>query len=262
VGDIGLHGEGRRIHGKLIPHYRLHFGGNGLATGDLAVKGPEVPSARIQTAIQRLQDAYKTERTDSEDFARWTRAKPADYFDELLADLTTIRAADLPRVSRDHGDTAPFRVLQLGGGECAGAGQQTVEASFTEAANERSYRHTFLLARKYDQALECAEVIARLVGRALLFGASGNDQVEDLEDIAAALEEALPEHPQIAAQLSHFAEQLTGLRTEFDEAAFKRLARQQDRWTVRAAELCRQWDRQLDLSAALPPAADGLDIAV
>ena len=31
AGDIGIYGEGKRMHGKLVPHYQMYFGGNGMA---------------------------------------------------------------------------------------------------------------------------------------------------------------------------------------------------------------------------------------
>ena len=27
TGDIGIYGEGKRMHGKLVPHYQMYFGG-------------------------------------------------------------------------------------------------------------------------------------------------------------------------------------------------------------------------------------------
>jgi len=30
-GDIGIYGEGKRQHGKLIPHYQMYFGGDGTS---------------------------------------------------------------------------------------------------------------------------------------------------------------------------------------------------------------------------------------
>ncbi len=31
AGDIGIYGEGKRMHGKLVPHYQMYFGGNAMA---------------------------------------------------------------------------------------------------------------------------------------------------------------------------------------------------------------------------------------
>jgi len=34
TGDIGIYGEGKRMHGKLVPHYQMYFGGNGIGGGE------------------------------------------------------------------------------------------------------------------------------------------------------------------------------------------------------------------------------------
>ena len=58
AGDIGIYGEGKRMHGKLVPHYQMYFGGNAMAGGALAIKGPSIPSARIETAVERVKSTY------------------------------------------------------------------------------------------------------------------------------------------------------------------------------------------------------------
>ncbi|HEX9181525.1 MAG TPA: nitrite/sulfite reductase, partial [Burkholderiales bacterium] len=87
TGDIGIYGEGRRLHGRLIPHYQTYFGGSGLAGGGLAIKGPSIPSARIRIALDRVQDAFSAEREGAESFFAWTRRQGPEYFQTLLADL-------------------------------------------------------------------------------------------------------------------------------------------------------------------------------
>ena len=47
TGDIGIYGEGKRLHGKLVPHYQTYFGGSGVGGGRLAIKGPSVPTQRV-----------------------------------------------------------------------------------------------------------------------------------------------------------------------------------------------------------------------
>ena len=46
------------MHGKLVPHYQMYFGGNAMAGGALAIKGPSIPSARIETAVERVKTDY------------------------------------------------------------------------------------------------------------------------------------------------------------------------------------------------------------
>src|SRR6185295_6118987 len=148
-------------------------------------KGPSVPSVRIEEAIARLKDAYSDERIDEESFFSWSRRQDADYFQKLLADLIAVKPDEVPAVLRDHGDAADFRVLQLGGGECAGASQQKIGTLFFEAAHERNYRDAFKFQRKYAEALSCAEAGLQAVVRALS-DATGVPESEDLAAFADA----------------------------------------------------------------------------
>ncbi len=260
VGDIGLHGEGRRRHGHLIPHYRLHFGGDGRAGGSLAVRGPEVPAARAAHAVQRVRHAWQQGREEGETFASWARRKGSGYFATLLADLSEIDPQEAETLARDVGETQGFRVLSLGGGECMGAGKETVAAAFAEATHEREYRRVFQLARKYPEALDCAEAIARRVAQALLEVAGqgpgrGEAAIDELQPLASALLQAHREHGFLGESLDTFQREIERLRQAYDEAAFNRLAEMQDVWVTLAAGVCEELDRQLDLHAALPQAA-------
>lgn len=254
TGDIGIYGEGRRLHGKLVPHYQTYFGGNGTGGGGLAFKGPSVPTQRVQDVITRVEQAYGSDRADSESFFEWTRRKGQAYFTELLADLTRITPEEVTTIARDHGDTADFRVLQLGGGECAGASQVTAGAAFFEAAHERGYRDALLFQRKYAEAAKCAEAIARLVGQAAV-QIAGGQKLEDFAQIAQELRNRLPGEARLADQLDElatvFSQPGDALTDGILAPAFKAL----DAWTVTVARWCLQREPTLDLTGALPGSA-------
>lgn len=250
TGDIGIYGEGKRLHGKLVPHYQMYIGGDGRTGGNIAVKGPAVPAARVQFAIQRVQDAYASQRTDGESFFTWAQRHTPEYFAELLADLVTVAPEDVISVLNDHGDVQAFKVEQFGGGECAGAAQETVAANFAEAANERNYRNGFLMQRKYAESIECSQAIGRLVGQSLLFLA-GQKPIDDLREIGQQLGVSLSANPALGERLAHFASMLDQLREEFDEPSYRKLGEEMDAWTVTAAALCQDIDRQLDLTASV-----------
>ncbi len=254
TGDIGIYGEGKRRHGKLIPHYQMYIGGDGRADGGLAIKGPSIPAARIEAAIARLQDTYDRERINGESFFQWSHRHDAAYFKSLLADLAEVAPEDVPSVLYDHGDEDAFKVVQFGGGECAGAAQETVAANFAEAANERNYRNAFLLQRKYDESLECAREVGRLVGQSLLFLA-GQEAGDDLKEIAARLTEALSGRRELGERLADFAATLDRLAERFDDKLYADLNQAMDQWTTVAAAVCQDIDQQLDLSASLPEVA-------
>ncbi|HET7060994.1 MAG TPA: nitrite/sulfite reductase, partial [Nitrosospira sp.] len=179
AGDIGIYGEGKRMHGKLVPHYQMYFGGNAMAGGALAIKGPSIPSARIETAVERVKTSYASSRSLDESFSSWIRRVGKDQITILLKDLTEVKPEELDSVLRDHGKDADFKVLQLGGGECAGVSQVKIGSSFFEAAHERNYRDALKFQRKFEDSVKCAEEIARLIGQ----GVSellGGQKFEDL----------------------------------------------------------------------------------
>lgn len=251
TGDIGIYGEGKRKHGKLIPHYQMYLGGDGRHGGAIAIKGPTVPSARIESAIERVKEIYHTDRTDNQSFFDWAQSKNKEYYKELLIDISTVNEEEVPDVLHDHGDESDFKVLQLGGGECSGAAQETVAANFSEAATERTYRNAFLLQRKYGEALECAIEVGRRVGHSLLFLA-GEKPLDDLREIGKLLQNSLPASANLGQQLAEFGELIIELQTDFNDASFTELAQAMDHWTVEAANACQEIDQQLDLSASVP----------
>jgi sulfite reductase (NADPH) hemoprotein beta-component len=251
TGDIGIYGEGKRMHGKLVPHYQMYFGGDGMAGGALAIKGPSVPTARIEAAVERVTSAFESERAPDEAFFAWTRRAGKEYFANLLADLTEVRPEELPSVLRDHGKDGDFKVLQLGGGECAGVSQVKIGSSFFDAAHERNYRDALKFQRKFEESVKCAEEIARLIsqGVAELLGGAKH---EDLAAQAEELGRMLPTKPQLSRQLTKFAENFSRPSEEFDDAKLTEWFSELDAWTMEAAEFCLGFDRQLDLAGALP----------
>lgn len=251
TGDIGIYGEGKRLHGKLVPHYQMYFGGDGRGNGAIAFKGPSIPVARIEQAVQRVEQAFVQDHSNDESFFHWSRRHGAEYFGELLADLKTVAPEEVSSLLRDHGEAEQFRVLQLGGGECAGAAQSLVAANFSEAAHERTYRDAFRLQRQPEDAIECAEQLLRLVGQSLLFLA-GQKVGNDLDEMARKLTEALP-RTTLGARLADFQSGLAGQKDTFEDLILKGLSDRMDEWMLDAAEACQGIDKQLDLSASLPP---------
>jgi sulfite reductase beta subunit-like hemoprotein/TusA-related sulfurtransferase len=251
TGDIGIYGEGKRLHGKLVPHYQMYFGGDGRSHGAIGIKGPSIPVVRIERAVERVQQTFAQDRSDGESFFHWSRRRGADYFGELLADLKTVSAEEVPSLLQDHGQAEQFRVLQLGGGECAGAAQSLVAANFAEAAHERNYRDAFRLQRQAEDAVECARQMLRLVGQSVLF-LTGRQGVTELSDIARQLSEALP-NTTLGARLAEFETGLAAQIEAFDDPALKTLSDQMDQWMLDAASVCQGIDKQLDLSDSLPP---------
>ena len=254
-GDIGIYGEGKRQHGKLIPHYQMYFGGDGTsACGAIALKGPSIPAARIEQAITRVQKTYDEEHVEGERFFGWAQRQGAERFQSLLADLTQVSRFELAKLARDHGDAADFRVVSLGGGECASATDVAIGRAFFDAAHERSYREAFVFQRNLEDAAACAEAQLRLVGEGLAVFLGGG-KAKELADITAVLRRPTFSEA-LGGQLAQLAERLAA-GTTAEEADAKRLFADIDQWIVDAAALCLARDPQLDLRGALPavPAA-------
>ncbi|MBI5626246.1 MAG: nitrite/sulfite reductase [Nitrosomonadales bacterium] len=250
TGDIGIYGEGKRLHGKLVPHYQMYFAGSGMASsgahgGALALKGPAVPVVRIKKAIERVQEAHIASGEAS--FFAWARAQDEGYFKQLLADLAEVKAADLHLVMRDYGDSTDFRVLNLGGGECAGVSQVMIGANFFEAAHEREYRNALVFQRKFGEAAQCNEAILRLLGSGVAQLMGGNRQ-DDLGQLAMQLQQLLP-----GAIADEFAKAAVVL-ADADEISGEELApisAAVDSWTAKVAAFAAEQDAQLDLNEAL-----------
>ncbi|MDP2805941.1 MAG: nitrite/sulfite reductase [Gallionellaceae bacterium] len=246
TGDIGIYGEGKRMHGKLVPHYQMYFGGNGSGGGSLALKGPTLPVARIKQAIERVQAAHL--KSGEQSFFAWTRAQSPTYFKEMLADLGEVKAEELDSVMRDYGDSADFRVLQLGGGECAGATQVLIGANFFEAAHERAYRNALVFQRKFVEAAQCNEAILRLLGAGIA-QLLGGERKDDLQQLVEQLQSLAP-----IAIAHEFATAVGGL-SDNEEITAEELAvisARVDSWTVNVAAFATLQDAQLDLTEALP----------
>ncbi len=253
IADIGAHGEGKRRHGKLIPHYMLHIAGNGTANGTIALKGPAVPTLRVKAAIERIENNYEESSSNNESFFDWAHKKGADYFKELVNDLSEIAPEDVANLAKDYGDEDSFKLTNFGGGECAGAAQEIVSANFAEAAHERNYRNAFLLQRKYTESIECAEELSRLIGESLLFmaGEKGDNNSNALAT-AKTLKNSAHENSVFGAELEKITITLSELQKEFNQEHFDKVNKALDDWTTRAAEACQKQDQQLDLRASLP----------
>ncbi len=256
IADIGAHGEGKRRHGKLIPHYMLHIAGNGTANGTIALKGPAVPTLRVKTAIERIESSYEKNSAKNESFFDWAHKKGTDYFIELVSDLSEVAPEEVANLAKDYGDEDSFKLTNFGGGECAGAAQEIVSANFAEAAHERNYRNAFLLQRKYTESIECAEELSRLIGESLLFmaGEKGDDNSSALST-AKILKDSAHENSIFGAELEKIATTLAELQKEFNQELFDTINKELDHWTTRAAEACQKQDQQLDLRASLPAQA-------
>ena len=230
------------MHGKLVPHYQMYFAGNGMDGGKLGLKGPTLPVARIENAIARVQLAHLA--SGYANFFTWARAQQPEYFINLLADLAEVKAEELQSVMQDYGDENDFRVLQLGGGECAGATQVLIGANFFEAAHEREYRNALVFQRKYFEAAQCNEAILRLLGSGLAQLLCGKRE-DDLQQLALQLRRL------VSGPIADEFVSLVAVLTNSDEITVEEITSVNaavDSWTVKVATYATEVDAQLDLT--------------
>jgi sulfite reductase (NADPH) hemoprotein beta-component len=263
TGDIGVFGEGNRIHGRLIPHYQIYLGGDGMAGGRIGRKGPSVPVARIEAAIERIAKAYDAGRVSGQAFVAWAHAQADDYFATLLADLVEVREEDLESVLRDVDGESDFKVAQLGGGECAGVSQVFIGAAFYAAGHERRYRDAFRAQGRLVDATACAAATLRLLGQGIndLVNPAASFRVRkvltDLRDLAQAIDGKVPDD--VAQPFARFA---ASLSADIAPADVDALFAEVDAWTLAAARFCVERDPQLDIQGALPKARVAAPIAI
>jgi sulfite reductase (NADPH) hemoprotein beta-component len=261
TGDIGIYGEGRRMHDRLVPHYQLYLGGDGTAGGRLARKGPSVPVARVERALARIGEAWRGTRTGEERFFDWVHRQADDYFPKLLADLIDVAADQMPDVLRDVDGETDFKVAQLGGGECAGASQVFIGAAFYASAHERRYRDAFAAQGRDPDAVACARAQVRLIAQGLhdLTNPSPAFRVrkviDDLGELAGALAARVPDA--IAQPLAAFAGELVD---DAPRAALAATFAAIDAWVREAAGFCTERDPQLDIAPALPRPLEALPV--
>ena len=255
TGDIGIYGEGRRMHDRLVPHYQLYLGGDGTGGGRLARKGPSVPVARVEAALSRIGGAFREARAGDERFFDWVHRQTDDYFQTLLSDLLQVAPEQMPDVLRDVDGETDFKVAQLGGGECAGASQVFIGAAFYAAAHERRYRDAFAAQRRDADAVACARAQVRLIAQGIhdLTNPTPSFRVrkliDDLAELGTALAGKAPDA--IAGPVAAFA---VALADDAGSASLADIYRAIDRWVHEAATYCVARDPQLDIASALPRA--------
>ncbi len=246
VGDIGLHGEGKRVQGKLIPSYVIHLGGRGTNNGQIALKAATLPARHVKEAVARISHAF-LQTSPAASFATWAKNKTPAYFETLLADLINIAPENIKELARDLGKTERFSVLQLGGGECAGAAQDYVASNFSEALHEYNYCTAFFLQNKINDALECARQSILLTASSILFLAGAKTD-QTLQTVLSAFNKVLSHHDKLNTQLAALCLSIEDIEKTSNTRNFKGLLSGLQQWFNAAALACQDMDAQLNLS--------------
>ena len=229
ISDIGLHGEGRRKFGKLLPYYRFYFGGDGSMNGGFAVKGPEVPAVRVLSAIQKIERIYKSESVSELGFRHWVKTKNKTYFNELFAEFIEVNAQDVPVLLRENGNEVDFKVLQLGGGECAGIAEETVSAYLSEVNYERNFVNVFFRQNELESTLDCAENIMSLLLKSLLFKKGETFSPEDSDGLRK-IEKHFSNHRNLVSGYYELCNKLRLLKIDNSKIGVELFLQDLDQW--------------------------------
>jgi sulfite reductase beta subunit-like hemoprotein len=120
VATIGFQGSVRKLDGKAVPQYFVMLGGKAASEGAAFARlAAKVPARRVATALERLLDLYRREKTEGESVEEFFGRVQVARVKALLADLEgmtpeTARADDYV----DLGETSAF-VPEVMEGECA-----------------------------------------------------------------------------------------------------------------------------------------------
>jgi len=122
VADIGFFGGGRKVNGRLAPHFQLLLGG--LTEEGKAQFGQpllKLPARRIPDAVVRMLELYRKDRqSQAESFHAFVARVGLEYWKQVLTPFETLPPYDeSPEAYRDWGAEADFSLGGMGPGECA-----------------------------------------------------------------------------------------------------------------------------------------------
>jgi sulfite reductase (NADPH) hemoprotein beta-component len=120
VAGIGFQGSVRKVDGKALPQYFLSVGGGvddqGAHFARLAAK---IPVRRIDDAVERLIQIYRTRRETGETATAFFRRVDLEVVKAALADLERVRPGEAAAADFvDLGEQSAFEVTTMDG-ECS-----------------------------------------------------------------------------------------------------------------------------------------------
>lgn len=246
IADIGLIGNARRHHGQMVPSYALRLGSD----GGFGLTGPDIPAARIPSAVRQIGETYLNDRRDNEDFTAWSHRRGSNYFYDLLEGMIAVRKGEIPFLIRDQGDSAVFQVNAIGIGECAGSQSNPVDKLLLNAAYESTLSRAFATKQKYNEAGDCLCSRLRLTARALLLAAGGEERTPETLAADLSTTQELTD-VRLAVEFGELNETMSAFLEDPDEMIFSDLLNSVDHWTESARSMCRHL--QAAASKSVPP---------
>ncbi|MBF0168884.1 MAG: nitrite/sulfite reductase [Alphaproteobacteria bacterium] len=117
VADIGLHGVTRLAHGKPMPHYQIHLGGDMSRADGLALEGPVVPARLVPKVLDGLVAAWNGRENQDDSVRAWAERLGKSGLTDLVKPL--LGHGEDKTHFIDWGESDPFSGPATGKGDCA-----------------------------------------------------------------------------------------------------------------------------------------------
>jgi|SRR5579863_844588 len=186
IASIGFHGVGKKVHGKLAPHYQLHLGG--VVDADRAEVGAakiKLPAKNIPAATLELLGIYRRERSDGEDFIAFLDRTGRETLSRRLEKFTELPDPGVDADGyRDYGAVEDFNLDDLGPGECAGTLIDALEHNLLTASRSVETARLYLLQGEWAEAIahQNQAILSSARGLVMPFGIDAKEQGDILKE--------------------------------------------------------------------------------
>jgi sulfite reductase (ferredoxin) len=215
IAGIGFHGVGKKVNGKLTPHYQLHLGGQVNAeTSALGRSKLKVPAKNIPAATMELIRLFREDRLEGEGFNPFVERVGREALCAKLERFTQIPGlTEGPEYYRDWKDDRDFSLDDLGPGECAGTVIDMIE-HYLRTGNQSLEKAALSFSRgQYEETITVIKSGVMVTCRALLipFGVDSPHE----EEILKEFQHKVVEQGIVTERFEHFTEEL-GKWARFD----------------------------------------------
>ncbi|MDC4204471.1 MAG: sulfurtransferase TusA family protein [Candidatus Manganitrophus sp.] len=215
IAGIGLHGVGKKVHGKLAPHYQLHLGGG--VSAERSVIGAsklKIPAKNIPSAVIEIIKAYREHRQGSEDFNQFIERFGREALSARLENFIQIPTPqEAPEYYQDYNGDQDFSLDDLGPGECAGTVIDMIEHHLRMGSQSIEKASASLLHQQPAEAIDQIKQAIMVCCRALLIPFGVDLPHED--QILKEFQHKLVEQGIVTERFENFTEDL-GKWASFD----------------------------------------------
>ncbi|MBI3805114.1 MAG: sulfurtransferase TusA family protein [Nitrospirae bacterium] len=193
IAGIGLHGVGKKVHGKLAPHYQLHLGGG--VSAERSVIGSskvKIPAKNIPAAVMELVQIYRENRREEEGFNPFIERFGREALAVRLERFTKIPTPqEAPEYYIDYNEEKDFSLDDLGPGECAGTVIDMIEHYLHTGVQSIEKASVALMHHQYEETVGHIKHAILVNCRALLipFGIDSPHEEEVLKEFQHKLVE-------------------------------------------------------------------------